>query len=56
MQVHERTDLEKAQNELAASKATLSNAIAEARELEHKVCVRPALTSLDAPTIQMLRR
>ena len=48
MQVHERADVEKAQNELAASKATLANAIAEARELEHKVCVCSAFSPLDA--------
>lgn len=38
-QVHERADVDKVQKELAASKATLANAIAEARELEHKVSV-----------------
>jgi len=38
MQTHERADVEKVQGELAAAKAALATAIAEARELEHKVC------------------
>ena len=38
MQIHERADVEKTQKELYAAKATLATAIAETRELEHKVC------------------
>ncbi len=38
MQTHERADVDKLRGELAAAKAALATAIAEARELEHKVC------------------
>ncbi len=37
MQTHERADVEKIHAELTAAKAALAAAIAEARELEHKV-------------------
>lgn len=37
MQTHERADVEKVHGELTAAKAALATAIAEAREVEHKV-------------------